>query len=74
MTNITRSAKACLSLLRLRTAEALQYRMAALASASASTGIFWVLIEITVFTIFYTHGANRNTDIALSLPQMITYL
>ncbi len=66
------SLKAGLSLLRIRTAEALQYRMAAL--AGASIGVFWGLIEITVYTVFYKHAANADGQIPLTLPQMISYI
>jgi ABC-2 type transport system permease protein len=64
--------KASLSLFRIRTAVALQYRMAGL--ASASIGIVWGLIEIAVYTVFYKYADNRSAAIALNLPQMISYI
>jgi ABC-2 type transport system permease protein len=67
-----RSLKACLSLFRLKTAESLQYRTAALAGASIS--VFWVLIDITVYTVFYRYADNRGADIALSFSQMTSYI
>jgi len=67
-----RSLRACLALFRIRTAEVLQYRAAAL--VNSSVGIFWALIEIVVYTVFYRFADNRNADIALSLPQMASYI
>lgn len=67
------TARACFSLFRIKTAESFQYRMAGL--AGASTSIFWVLIEITVYTIFYNYASNKNAGIAagISLKQLISY-
>ena len=64
--------KACFALFRIQTAESLQYRMAAL--INSSIGIFWALIEVTVYTVFYKFADNRNAVIALSLRQMISYV
>lgn len=65
--------KACLSIFRIKTAEGLQYRIAGL--AGASTSIFWVLIEITVYTIFYKYADNTQagTLAGMSLKQIISY-
>lgn len=65
--------KVCLSLFRIKTAEGFQYRLAGL--AGASTGIFWVLIEVTVYTIFYKYANNKEAGLAagLSLTQVISY-
>lgn len=43
--------------------------------AGASTSIFWVLIEITVYTIFYTYADVSQAGIAagLDLKQIISY-
>lgn len=67
------TAKACFSLFKIKTLSSLQYRIAGL--AGASTSIFWVLIEITVYTIFYTYGSNKESAIAsnLALRQVVTY-
>lgn len=62
--------RACFYLFKIKTAESFQYRMAGL--AGASTSIFWVLIEITVYTVFYTH-ANHKASAALTLKQVISY-
>jgi ABC-2 type transport system permease protein len=67
-----KSLKACFSLFCLKTAEALQYRMAAL--AGASTSFFWALIEITVYSVFYRYASNHETAIALSFRQMVSYI
>lgn len=66
-------ARACLSIFRIKTAEGFQYRMAGL--AGASTSIFWVLIEITVYTIFYTYADNTGAGMmaGLSLKQVVSY-
>ena len=65
------SAKACVALFKLRTMESLQYRAAALASVSIS--VFWALIELTVFTVFYTYAENKGAA-ALTFPQMLAYI
>jgi len=61
------------SIFRVRTAEGFQYRTAAL--AGATTSIFWALIEITVYTIFYTYADNKGAGAAagLNLKQVISY-
>jgi ABC-2 type transport system permease protein len=65
--------KACFSLFRIKTAAGFQYRMAGL--AGATTSIFWVLIEITVYTIFYTYLNNKEAGSAatLTLKQVVSY-
>lgn len=67
------TAKACFSLFKIKTAAGFQYRIAGL--AGASTSIFWVLIEITVYTVFYTYASNKASIItaALTLKQAVTY-
>lgn len=67
------TAKACLSIFRIRTAEGFQYRMAGL--AGASTGIFWVLIEITVYLVFYRYASNKDAGLlaGMSLKQLVSY-
>lgn len=67
------TVKACLSIFRIKTAEGFQYRMAGL--AGASTSIFWVLIEITVYTIFNKYANNQDAGAiaGLSLKQVVTY-
>lgn len=71
--SILPTLKACLSIFRIKTAEGFQYRIAGL--AGASTGIFWVLIEITVYTIFYKYADNTQagTLAGMSLKQIISY-
>ena len=49
--------KACLSLFKIKTASSFQYRISGF--AGATTSIFWVLIEITVYTIFYKYANNK---------------
>ncbi|GHU78803.1 ABC transporter permease [Clostridia bacterium] len=68
---VFRSIKACGALFLLRTAESLQYRVAALASASIS--IFWALIELTVYSIFYKYGGMRD-NATMSFEQMASYI
>lgn len=65
--------KACFSLFKIKTAEGFQYRFAGI--AGASTSIFWVLIEITVYTIFYKYSDNKTAGLlaGLDLKQIITY-
>jgi len=72
MNRTRRSLRVSWALFRLRTAESLQYRVSALANGSVS--VFWGLIEITVFSILYIHGANSKDVMPMALPQMVTYL
>lgn len=67
------TAKACLSIFRIKTSEGFQYRVAGL--AGASTSIFWVLIEVTVYSVFYTYANNKaaGTIAGLTLKQIISY-
>lgn len=67
------TVKACVSLFRINTAAGFQYRIAGL--AGASTSIFWVLIEITVYIIFYTYASSKESGVigALTLKQVISY-
>lgn len=65
--------RACFSIFRIKTAEGFQYRMAGL--AGASTSIFWVLIEITVYTIFFKYANNKEAGLqaGMTLKQIISY-
>lgn len=71
--NFLPNIRACLSLLKIKTAESITYRMAGL--AGASTSIFWALIEITVYIIFYTYSNNKAAGLTagISLKQVVTY-
>lgn len=69
---IKQTAKACLSLFRIRLAEAVQYRISALSGASIS--IFWALIEAVVYTVFFTYADPVSIKASgLTLAQMISY-
>ncbi|MFM9330772.1 ABC transporter permease [Paenibacillus mesotrionivorans] len=65
--------RACRSLFRVRMAEGLQYRVAAL--SGAMVGVFWAIIECVVYTVFYTYsqdgGWNHN---GFGLEQTISYI
>jgi ABC-2 type transport system permease protein len=65
--------KVCFSLFKIKTAEGFQYRIASL--AGASTSIFWVLIEITVYIIFYKYANNKGAGLSsgLALKQVVSY-
>ncbi|MDR1669946.1 MAG: hypothetical protein LBR76_08315 [Oscillospiraceae bacterium] len=65
-----RTLRACLSLFRIRAAESLQYRLAALSGAVVS--IVWTLIEVTVYIVFYTYAEGR-ANFSLTLGQVIAY-
>ena len=68
-----RTLKAGLSLFKIRIAEGLQYRLAALSGATVS--IFWALIEIVVLTVFFTYGNNTSENInGMTLAQGIAYI
>ena len=69
MRGIRRPLKACLSLFKIRLAEQLQYRAAALANSTIS--IFWGILQIVMFTVFFTYG-NINSA-AMTLPQAVSY-
>lgn len=71
--NYLPTAKACVSIFKMKTAEGFQYRMAGI--AGASTSIFWVLIEITVYFIFYNYANNKEAGMiaGLSLKQIVSY-
>jgi len=64
-----RTLRACGALFKIRVAERLQYRAAALANASIS--IFWGIIQIVMFTVFYTYGNPDSA--ALTLVQAVSY-
>jgi ABC-2 type transport system permease protein len=59
-----------LSIFRIRAAESLQYRLAALSGAAVN--IIWTLIEITVLIVFYEYADNRF-NFTLTLHQAIAY-
>ena len=68
-----KTLKSGLSLFRIRVAEGLQYRIAAISGATIS--IFWGLIEVVVLTVFYTYGNNVGDNInGLTLAQGISYI
>jgi len=64
-----RTFKACKSLFKIRVAENLSYRAAAIANSSIS--IFWAVMMIVVFTVFFTLGDAEGA--AMTLPQAVTY-
>ena len=68
----TQSIKASFSLFRISTAENLQYRAAAFSGAIMC--VFYALIDITIFSVFYKYGSNREMDMSLSLTQMASYI
>lgn len=74
MAAISSTARTCFSIFKIKTAEGLQYRMAGI--ASASTGIFWALIEITVYTVFYHYAARKDAGVmaGLTLKQAVSYV
>ena len=68
-----RTIKAGLSLFRIRAAEGLQYRLAALSGATVSS--FWALIEVVVLTVFFTYGNNTGDSInGMTLSQGVSYI
>lgn len=67
-----RTAKACLSLFRIQVSEELQYRLAAL--SGVSIGLFWAMIEIVVYTVFFTYGNSPEDISGLSLAQTVAYV
>lgn len=72
MQTAKRTLRACLSLFRIRFAEHLQYRLAAI--SSAAIGIFWGMIETLVISVFYTYASGAQESInGLTLPMAISY-
>ena len=69
MRSIIRTLNACAALFVIRMTECLQYRAAAL--ANASIGIFWGLLQVIMFTVFFTYG--NQSAAALTLPQTVSY-
>ena len=68
-----RTLRAGLSLFRIRAAEGLQYRMAALSGAAVSA--FWALIEVVILTVFYGYGHNTGDSInGMTLKQGVSYI
>ncbi len=67
-----RHLRACLSLFKIHLAQGLQYRLAALSGGSIS--IFWALIELSVYTAFFTYGDNRLNTAGMTLPMTVTYI
>jgi len=66
-----RTFKAAWSLFKIRVAEGLQYRLAALSGAAVST--FWVLIEVIVLTVFFRYGSGGSVINGMTLLQAISY-
>ena len=64
-----RTFKACRALFRTRITEQIQYRAAAL--ASTSIGVFWGILQIVMFTVFFTYGNVDNIE--MTLPQAVSY-
>jgi ABC-2 type transport system permease protein len=66
--------RACFSLFKIKTAEGFQYRLAGF--AGASTGIFWALIEIMVFSVFYNYAARSDAGImaGMTFKQVVSYV
>ncbi|MCL2513080.1 MAG: hypothetical protein FWF08_04180 [Oscillospiraceae bacterium] len=61
-----------MSIFRIRAAEGLQYRLAALSGATVS--IFWVLIEVVVLTVFFKYSDSMGGNInGMTLAQGISY-
>ena len=66
---MSQTLRACTSLFKIRIAENLQYRAAAIANTSIS--VFWGFLQIAMFTVFFTLGDAQATD--MTLPQAISY-
>jgi len=66
---MSRTLRACRSLFAIRVAENLQYRAAGIANSSIS--IIWSILQIVIFTVFFTFGDTVGA--AMTLRQAITY-
>lgn len=70
-----RIGRATLSLFRIRLAEALQYRAAAV--GNAAIGVFWALIMIMVYRVFFTLSDNAavpGVSAGMTLAQAVGYV
>lgn len=68
-----RNLRAGLAIYRISFTEGLQYRLAYI--SSIFVGLFWVLIDITVFSVFFLHSKNGEAvGNGMSLTQLVTYL
>jgi ABC-2 type transport system permease protein len=65
-----KTLKACFALFKIRVAEQVQYRIAAI--ANSSIGIFWGVLQIVMMTVFYTYGNPDSA--AITLRQAISYV
>jgi ABC-2 type transport system permease protein len=64
------SVKACISLLRIDTAQNLQYRFAGL--TNSVTGVFWGIVLIAIYRVFFIYGVDYET--AMTLGQTVSYV
>ena len=67
--------KAYLAIFRIQFLESIQYRAAGL--TGAATSIFWVLIQIVVYTVFFTYADNVSlpgVSNGMSLSQTVSYV
>jgi len=64
--------RACRSLFRIRFAEGLQYRAAAVSGVFIS--VFWGIIECVIYTVFYKYSQNPWNDGGMSLTQTMSYI
>ena len=62
--------KVYVSIFQIQLAQQLQYR--ASAAAGAMTSVFCAIIEITVYTLFFTHSTYGGS-VGMTLPQVVTY-
>jgi len=62
------------AIFKIKVAEGMQYRIATL--SNAAVGIFWGIIEVTVYRIFFIFAGNQTVinTAAFTLPQLISYL
>jgi len=65
--------RTCLSLFKIKAAEGLQYRLAALSGATVS--VFWALIEVVVMSVFFKYGTGAGDVVnGMSLRQAVSYI
>ena len=67
-----KTLRACGALFRVRMAEGLQYRAAALSGMTIS--VFWALIECTVYSVFYRYGGGLVNTNGMTLPMTMSYM
>ena len=69
---MSKTARACWSLFKIRVAEGFQYRMAAL--SGVVTSFVWAVVEVAAFTVFFKYADNAGFAGGLTLEQTVSHV